>query len=434
MSSEASSTPEQPRARTGFFALVGPGLLVAATGVGVGDLATAGFAGAQLGLAVAWAVVVGAALKLVLTENLARHQIATGKTVLESAFGALGWWVWVPFGLYLLAWSYFVGAALISANAAAASALLGVEGMAWRAGLGIGISVLGAAIVWIGGYRWFERVMGVCALVMVAVVVGAALMVGPDLAALLRGLIIPSVPQSDGSGFTWTIALMGGVGGTLTIVCYGYWMRESGRASAAQLRTIRWDIALGYGVTALFGVAMLVVASPLGTDGSGSALILNLATSIGDEASMRFGDDAGAVARLVFLVGVMGAFFSSLLGVWQCVPLIFCDWLRAVPRRAADVSSRAPIDERAPAYRGYLLALALVPIASLWADFRDVQKVYAIVGALFVPALGLVLLFLNNRRHVGTRLRNGWGANVLLTVSTLVVLALAAGEIVRRLG
>ncbi|MEO0588539.1 MAG: hypothetical protein AAF078_12975, partial [Planctomycetota bacterium] len=65
-----------------MLALIGPGLLVAATGVGAGDLATAGFAGAELGVAVAWAVVVGAAMKLVVTENLGRHQLATGRTVL----------------------------------------------------------------------------------------------------------------------------------------------------------------------------------------------------------------------------------------------------------------------------------------------------------------------------------------------------------------
>ncbi|MEN1705537.1 MAG: Nramp family divalent metal transporter, partial [Planctomycetota bacterium] len=178
MSSEALPIREPTTAQTGLFALVGPGLLVAATGVGVGDLATAGFAGAQLGLAVAWAVVVGATLKLVLTENLARHQIATGSTVLESAFLALGWWAWIPFGLYLIAWSYFVGAALISANAAAASALLGVEVIEWRAVLGIGISLVGVAIVWVGGYGWFVRVMGVCTIVMVAIVIGAAALVG----------------------------------------------------------------------------------------------------------------------------------------------------------------------------------------------------------------------------------------------------------------
>ena len=76
--------------RSGFMGLVGPGVLVAATGVGAGDLAGAGFAGSKIGVSVAWAVVVGAALKYVLTEALARWQIATGTTVLQGSMKRLG--------------------------------------------------------------------------------------------------------------------------------------------------------------------------------------------------------------------------------------------------------------------------------------------------------------------------------------------------------
>ena len=52
--------------------IIGPGLLVAATGVGAGDLATGAFTGNQLGVAVLWAVVLGAVLKFVVNEGLAR--------------------------------------------------------------------------------------------------------------------------------------------------------------------------------------------------------------------------------------------------------------------------------------------------------------------------------------------------------------------------
>ena len=44
-----------------IISLIGPGLLFAATGIGAGDLAKASFAGINLGTAVLWAVVVGAA-------------------------------------------------------------------------------------------------------------------------------------------------------------------------------------------------------------------------------------------------------------------------------------------------------------------------------------------------------------------------------------
>ena len=39
-----------------MFAAIGPGLLLAATGVGGGDLATGSFAGSILGTAVLWVV------------------------------------------------------------------------------------------------------------------------------------------------------------------------------------------------------------------------------------------------------------------------------------------------------------------------------------------------------------------------------------------
>ncbi len=90
-------------------------MLIAATGVGAGDLATAGFAGGRLGLAVLWAVVLGAFLKFVLTEGLARWQLATGETLLDGAVRRLGPIVLIVFFVYLLPWTFLLGAALMSA-------------------------------------------------------------------------------------------------------------------------------------------------------------------------------------------------------------------------------------------------------------------------------------------------------------------------------
>jgi Mn2+/Fe2+ NRAMP family transporter len=95
--------------RPSLLAIIMPGFLVAATGVGAGDLATASFTGSQLGLAVLWAVVVGGVLKFVLTEGLARWQLVTGETFLEGAAHHLGPIAGILFLPYLLLWSFFVG-------------------------------------------------------------------------------------------------------------------------------------------------------------------------------------------------------------------------------------------------------------------------------------------------------------------------------------
>ena len=55
--------------------ILGPGFVVAATGVGAGDLIAASVAGRRYGLAVLWIVVVGAALKWVLNDGVARWQL-----------------------------------------------------------------------------------------------------------------------------------------------------------------------------------------------------------------------------------------------------------------------------------------------------------------------------------------------------------------------
>ena len=63
---------------------------MAATGVGAGDLATASIAGSKLGVAVLWAVVLGAFLKFVLTVGLARWHLVRGETLLLGVVGHLG--------------------------------------------------------------------------------------------------------------------------------------------------------------------------------------------------------------------------------------------------------------------------------------------------------------------------------------------------------
>jgi len=104
--------------------MIGPGLLLAATGVGAGDLATGSLVGGILGVAVLWAVIVGAFFKFIVTEGLARWQLATGETLLEGAVHRLGRGVVWGFLPYLFLWSFFVGSALMSASGVTLHAMM----------------------------------------------------------------------------------------------------------------------------------------------------------------------------------------------------------------------------------------------------------------------------------------------------------------------
>ena len=63
---------------------IGPGLLLAATGIGVGDMVSSTIAGAEYGLTLVWALVFGVIIKFAITEGAARWQLATGVTLIEG--------------------------------------------------------------------------------------------------------------------------------------------------------------------------------------------------------------------------------------------------------------------------------------------------------------------------------------------------------------
>ena len=394
--------------------VIGPGILVAATGVGAGDLATGALVGSTLGVAVLWAVVLGAGLKFVLNEGLARWQLATGTTLLEGMVQYFGRVSRGVFLVYLLMWTWFTTIALMSACGIALHAICPISDAASdKVTYGIAQSLLAVALVELGGYKLFERVMSVCIGLMFLTVVATAVSVGPAWSEIGQGLIMPRIPEMGIDSLRWTVALIGGVGGTLTVLCYGYWIREEGRNSSADIHASRIDLAVGYLMTALFGMAMVIIGSRISVEGKSAELLVHLSAQLEQEL--------GAVVSWAFLLGAWGAIFSSLLGVWQSVPYLFADFLSLSAERRTDVSV---VNTKGVAYRGYLYAMATLPALGLFRSFASVQKAYAVFGALFIPLLALALLLLNgSAARIGETHRNRWPSTLglLFAISLFVV-------------
>lgn len=410
--------------RRNLLAIIGPGMIVAATGVGAGDLATGAFAGSMLGVAVLWAVVLGATFKFTVNEGLARWQLATGKTLLEGVAAHLGKWAIWLFLAYLLFWSFFVASALMNACGAALHALVPLGSAATdKIIYGIAQSILAVVLIQFGSFRLFERVMSGLVALMFAIVVASAIAIGPDWPAVMSGLFIPSIPHADGEGLTWTLALIGGVGGTVTVLSYGYWIREEGRQGPEEIRTCRIDLAVGYAMTAAFGLGMVIIGSTFlkldGDPNKGVAFV----NELGVQLEGRLGW-IGPAARWGFVIGAWCAVYSSMLGVWQSVPFLFADCWRLVrsPQPKAETTAT---DTRSPPYLVYQLALASIPAVSLWTSFVQMQKLYSIVGAFFIPVLAVVLLLLNSRRDLVGANRSGSFIQAVLVFA--VVLFAAAG-------
>ncbi len=409
----------------GYLTVLGPGLAIAATGVGAGDMVAAAVSGSRYGFAIVWAAVVGALLKYVLNEGLARWQLATGTTLLEGWVQRLGKWVRFYFLVYLVLWSFVVGGALISACGLAAHAIApGFSVPMW----GIIHSLGAAAVVMLGQYKHFERLMKYFIGFMFITIIGCAMWVSPPTTTITKSIVQASIPAGSSK---FILGVIGGVGGSLTLLAYGYWIRERQWHGSAWRRAVQIDLTVSYVLTGLFGVGVMILASQiLHTEGitiSGSNGVVQMASMLANVI--------GPFGYWAFLLGFWGAVTTSMIGVWQGVPYIFCDFVGLMKQLPANKQA-AIINSRSNWYRGYLCWLAVPPLILLLMDKPvGVIVVYSVVGALFMPFLAGTLLYMNSRLDwVGEELRNGWFTIFLLVISLALFGYLCIDELIGALG
>jgi Mn2+/Fe2+ NRAMP family transporter len=398
---------------------IGPGMVIAATGLGAGDLIAASVAGARFGTTILWAAVIGAIMKYAMNEGLTRWQLATGSTLLEGWVQRLPKIISLYFFVYLLVWSFIVAGALIAGTGLAAHALYpGISVELW----GILHSLLALALVIIGRYSLLERLMKFFMGLMLLVVIICAVLVAPGISGILTGLFIPSIP--DGS-VLFIFSVIGGVGGSVTLLCYGYWIRERDWTRREDLPRTRYDLGVAYVLTGLFGIAIIIVAAGVEPEViTGPEMALGIAGKL-EEVVGPFG-------KWCFLIGFWSAVFSSMLGVWQGVPYLFADF---VQQYTWQPDKPMTVNTGSRAYRGYLFYLALPPMLLLLIG-KPVWLIiiYAVAGAFFMPLLALLLLLMNNRRSWLGDLKNGWLTNLVLLSSVLVFGLLTYTELSRLFG
>jgi Mn2+/Fe2+ NRAMP family transporter len=422
MISEMKPNTGAPGTLRGYLRVVGPGIVVAATGVGAGDLVAAAKAGANFGLAVLWCAAAGAVLKFALAEGVARWQLATGTTVLEGWVRCFGRAVHFAFLVYFLVWTFVVSAALMSACGLAAHALfprLSVKVWAMAHGL------FALLFVWTKEYEVFERAMKIVIGVMFVAIVGSAAAQAPPLMEVLRGISVPEIP---GGSTLLLMGVIGGVGGTVTLLSYNYWIREKGWSGPGWMTAARFDLGVGYLLTGIFGVAVIllagVVLEPKGVQVEGQHGVLDMAGMLGD----RF----GRAGEVVFLVGFWGAVATSILGVWQGVPYLFGNYAGLL-KGASGTAMERWVSQKSRVYRGYALFMTFPPMVLLFLG-RPVWLivVYAALGALFMPFLAATLLYMNNRRREVGALRSGLLANGGLVLALALFAYLAVNKILSQ--
>ncbi|HET8601469.1 MAG TPA: Nramp family divalent metal transporter, partial [Segeticoccus sp.] len=320
-------------------------------------------------------------------------------------------------------WGFVYGAAGMSSTALPLHAMFPALSLnAWAILSGLA----GLVLVLLNRYEVFEKITAVLVGVMFLTVVSAAVLAAPNLPAMATGLV-PTMPEN---GLFYTLGLIGGVGGTITMAAYGYWVHAKGWRDSSWMNVMRLDNTVAYVVTGIFVISMLIVGAELlyatntTLEGDGSLL------TVGDTLQQQF----GPALRWSFLIGFWATSFTSILGVWNGVSLLFADFAANVSARLGgrslpDATDRARTNNWW--FRGYVLWLTFPPMLLLLLG-KPIQLIvlYGALGAAFMPFLAFTLLWLMNGSRVPKEHRNGWLSNVVLAAAGLLFFVLCIDKLI----
>ena len=248
---------EQTRPQVSFLKLAGPGLVVAATGIGSGDVVSATVGGARYGVVLLWAIAAGAFFKFVLQEGIARWQLATGKTALEGWAEYLPAWVKWYFAVYLVFWTVAVSASLTNATGLGMANLTGgAISQSWGA---VAHSLIGGLLIYFGGYNNFERLMKVLVGVMGFSILFCAMFTMHQPLTAFKGLLVAD--HSRGQRHLRAVAHRRRGRLDHHAVLQLLDARGGHARGAASWSYVRGDVAIAYIFTAIFGGSIMLIAN-----------------------------------------------------------------------------------------------------------------------------------------------------------------------------
>jgi Mn2+/Fe2+ NRAMP family transporter len=249
------------------------------------------------------------------------------------------------------------------------------------------------------------------------------------LAPNLGELAIGFVPRIPEGALINVLAIIGGVGGTYSLAAYNYWVRERGWRHSSWIPMMRTDVTVGYALTALFMVSMLVI---------GAELLFGTGTSISDDEGLvalvdPLQDRFGVLARWAFLIGFWAVATGAMIGAWNGGAYLFADTIKTI-REVPDEEAEEYLSEKSLYFRGFLAWMTFPPMVLLaFGQPVALVIVYASLGALFLPFLAITLLLLLNSSRVAPEYRNRIVSNVFLVASVIPFVVVGVQELLGSL-
>lgn len=433
---------EPPRRLGETLRRIGPGIILAASIVGSGELIATTVLGAKVGYVALWVIVLSCLIKPLVQAELGRYTIASGQPSLESFDQLPGprWKVsWAVWGWALMAsMTLFQVGAMYGGLSQVMNLLVpAVPVKAWV----LVFLAITLALLLGGGYGRIERLamVKVGLFTLLTFMAAVLLMRRTDFhfADLKAGLTF----DLPGDGIATAAAVFGITGvGTAELFMYPYWCVEKGYARYAgkyedtpawRARAAGWVRVMHVDILAsMFVYTVATLAFYL----LGAGILHATGALPGERNTIQalskiYTDTLGDWSRPVFYVGAVVTLYGTIFAATAAHSRMFSDAARVMGfYRRDDYAARVRFR------RGFVVFLAVVP-AVLYFVFEAPVKMVQMGGQaqlIMLPVAALGTIWLRHRR-LPRGLRPGWLTTALLWLCGAVIFAFAAYSLLRPL-
>ncbi|HEY8503120.1 MAG TPA: Nramp family divalent metal transporter [Gemmataceae bacterium] len=425
---------------------IGPGMILAASIVGTGELIATTHAGAKAGFAILWLVILSCFIKVFVQIELGRHAVSSGETTLASFArlpgpGRLFTWWWF---FMMLTTQAQISAMIGGVGYVIHLTLPGVAGDLARPAIpwAVLVAVLTALLLVFGTYRLIERSMTALVVLFTVLTVACVVLLpfneeyafGWD--DLAGGLSFHIPAEAAVIAAAMTMIGITGVGAS-ELVSYPYWCIEKGYArnvgpkdgsdawlgrARGWLRVMMLDAWVSFVVYTFATLAFFILGAAV-LHAGGSRGLPNSVGGLLESLTGMYAPVLGPEAAKIFImVGAFAVLYSTLVAATAANSRIATDFLRV----NGFIAPRGP-RERFRWVQGFCVGLMTLGL-TLFLFFPDPVYMVMVGGfaqALTLPMIAAAAIYMRYRR-TDRRLTPGLVWTVLLWLSLLAFVAAAA--------
>lgn len=392
-----------------WFKNIGPGTLVAAAFIGPGTVTICTLAGVQFGFDLLWAMTLSIFATIVLQEMAARIGIITQKGLADVIKEQIQSSVLRNIAIILILSAVVIGNAAYEAGNITGSSLglTAVFGAEYSKLFPLIIGSISFILLFKGNYKSLEKYLIALVLIMSLSFVMAAILTKPNIAELLRGMIVPSMPNKS------LLTIIGLVG--TTVVPYNLFLHASlvkeKWKHASDLKFARKDTVISIVLGGLVSMAIIISAASM--DNGSIKSVLDLAKGLEPVY--------GSTAKYFLGIGLFSAGITSSI---------------TAPLAAAYVANscfgwNASLKD----YRFKLSWIIIIVLGVLFSflDFTPIEiiKFAQIANGILLPVIALFLLWIVNKTSVLGVYKNGFIHNCISIFIIVITVVLGFKSVLR---